>query len=189
MKRLSIVIVAASVLFACSNEKKTDETSAKPEEKKESVAITYPYTATFSSDFSIGDANHAKMVLDLYKMWEDGRVDDFKSVLADSASIDFPNGYKFKDNTADSLISFAKQFRKGLSSVKLMFDAWMPIHVNDKKEDYVLVWYREYETDMKGKVDSTRGHAYFQMKNNKIRSWSEFDQKLMAPPPPPPAKK
>jgi hypothetical protein len=35
------------------------------------------------------------------------------------------------------------------------------IHANDIKEDYVLVWYREYETDMKGKVDSVRGHAYF----------------------------
>ena len=183
MKRISIVVVAALVLIACNNNKKTDETSGKTEEKKESAAITYPYKADYSSDFSMGDANHSKMVLDLYKMWEDGRVDDFKSVLADSASIDFPDGNKFKDNTADSLINFAKQFRKTLSSVKLTIDGWMPIHVNDKKEDYVLVWYREYETDMKGKVDSTRGHAYFQIKNNKIRSWSEFGQKLAAPPP------
>ena len=189
MKRLSIALVAASVLFACNNDKKTDETSGKTGDKKESATITYPYKADYSSDFSMGDANNAKTVLDLYKMWEEGRVDDFKSVLADSASIDFPNGYKFKDNTADSLINFAKQFRKGLSSVKITFDGWMPIHVNDKKEDYVLVWYREYETDMKGKVDSVRGHAYFQMKNNKVRSWSEFDQKLTAPPPPPPPAK
>ena len=184
MKRLSIALVAASVLLACNNNKKADETSGKTEEKKETAAITYPYKANYSSDFSIGDANHSKIVLDLYKMWEEGRVDDFKSVLADSASIDFPNGFKFKDNTADSLISFAKQFRKSLASVKLSFDAWMPIHSNDKKEDYVLVWYREYETDMKGKVDSTAGHAYFQIKNNKVRSWSEFDQKLTPPPPP-----
>jgi hypothetical protein len=82
------------------------------------------------------------------------------------------------------MINFAKQFRKTLSSVKLQFDGWMPIHSNDMKEDYVLVWYREYETDMKGKVDSVRGHAYFQIKNNKVRSWSEFSQKLTAPTPP-----
>ena len=184
MKRLSIVLVAASVLIACNNNKKTDETSGKMDEKKESAVITYPYKADYSSDFSMGDANHAKIVLDLYKMWEDGRVDDFKSVLADSVSIDFPDGNKFKDNTADSMINFAKQFRKALSSVKLTFDGLMPVHANYAKEDYVFVWYREYETDMKGKVDSTRGHAFFQIKNNKIRSWSEFNQKLMAPPPP-----
>src|SRR5678816_1383593 len=108
MKQLLIVLSATSVLIACSNDKKTEETSAKPEEKKESVAIAYPYAAAFSSDFSIGDANHSKIVLDLYKMWEDGKVDDFRSLLADSVSIDFPDGNKFKDNTADSMISFAK---------------------------------------------------------------------------------
>lgn len=182
MKQLFIALITTSVLLGCNNNKKTHETSGKTEEKKETTAITYPYKPDYSSDFSFGNVNHAKTVLDLYKMWEDGRVDDFKSVLADSVSIDFPNGAKFKDNTADSMISFAKQFRKTLASVKLKFDAWMPIHVNDKNEDYVLVWYREYETDMKGNVDSTGGHAYFQMKNNKVRSWSEFDQKLMAPP-------
>ena len=59
MKHLLTVIVTASVLLACSNDKKAEETSAKPEENKESVAITYPYTAAFSSDFSMGDANHS----------------------------------------------------------------------------------------------------------------------------------
>ena len=189
MKRLSIALVAAAFLFACNNEKKTDESAGKTEEKKESVAIAYPYKAAYSSDFSIGDANHAKMVLDLYKMWEDNKVDEMKTLLADSVSIDFPDGNKFNDNTADSMINFAKQFRKTLSSVKVMFDGWMPIHVNDTKEDYVLVWSRDYNTDMSGKVDSIRAHAYFLIKNNKIRSWSEFQQKLTPPPPPPPAKK
>ena len=188
MKQLFIALITASVLFACNNQKKSDESSGKTEEKKETTAITYAYKPDYSSDFSIGDVNHAKTVLDLYKMWEDGRVDDFKSVLSDSVSLDFPDGNKFKNNTVDSFINFAKQFRKTLSSVKLTFDAWMPIHANDKKEDFVLVWYREYETDMSGKIDSTRGHAYFQLKNNKISGWSEFDQKLMAPPPPPTKK-
>ena len=189
MKRLLIALVAAAFLFACNNEKKTDESADKTEEKKESAAIAYPYKAVYSSDFSIGDANHSKMVLDLYKMWEDNKVDEMKPLLADSVSIDFPDGYKFNDNTVDSMISFAKQFRKTLSSVKVTLDGWMPIHTNDTKEDFVLVWSRDYITDMSGKVDSTRGHAYFLIKNNKIRSWSEFQQKLTPPPPPPPAKK
>jgi hypothetical protein len=183
MKRSFIALVAALFLFACKDEKKADETAAKPEEKNEAVAIDYPYKAAYSSYFSIGDANHSKMVLDLYKMWEDGKVDDFKSLLADSVSIEFPDGNKFSNNTVDSLINFAKQFRKTLSSVKLEFDGWTPVHSNDMKDDYVLVWYREYTTTMKGKVDSLRGHAYFQIKNNKIRSWSEFEQKLKAPSP------
>ena len=188
MKRLLIALVAAAFLFACNNEKKTDETAGKTEEKKESAAIAYPYKAAYSSDFSIGDANHSKMVLELYKMWEDNKVDEMKTLLADSVSIDFPDGFKFNDNKVDSMISFAKQFRATLSSVKVMMDGWMPVHANDANEDYVLVWSRDYSTDLSGKVDSARVHAYFLIKNNKISSWSEFQQKL-TPPPPLPAKK
>jgi len=179
MKRLLIVLFATSVLVACSNDKKTDETSAKPEEKKESVAIAYPYTAAFSSDLSIGDANHAKMVLDLYKMWEDGKVDDFKTLMGDSVSIDFPDGNKYKDNKVDSMISFARQVRSTFSSVKLAFDGWMPIHANDIKEDFVLVWEKDYNTDKQNKVDSIAYQNVYQIKNNKIAYWAEYQSKLL----------
>ena len=187
MKRLLIAIVAATLLLTCNNEKKTDEASGKTEEKKE-AAITYPYKAVYSSDFSVGDPNHSKIVLDLYKLWEENKLDEMKTILADSVSIDFPDGNKF-NGTVDSMISFARKFRSGIASVKVSFDGWMPIHVNDTKEDYVLVWSRDYNTDMSGKVDSSRGHAYFLIKNNRIRLWSEFQQKLTPPPPPPPPKK
>jgi ketosteroid isomerase-like protein len=184
MKRLLIALVATAFLFACNNEKKTDESSVKTEEKTESVAINYPYKPAYSSDFSVGDANHAKMVLDLYKMWEENKLDEMKALLADSVSIEFPDGNKFADNTADSMINFAKQVRKQIASIKVEMDGWMPVKSNDKKDDYVLTYSRDYTTDASGKKDSTRVHAYFLIKNNKIRSWSEFQQKLAPPPPP-----
>src|SRR5262245_1948655 len=99
MKPLLIALVASSFLFACNNEKKTEETAASTEEKKDQVAVSYPYKAEYSSDFSIGDPNHAKMVLDLFKMWEENKVDDMKPLLADSVWIEFPDGNKFADNT------------------------------------------------------------------------------------------
>ena len=181
MKRIPLILVAFAVLMACNNEKKNDDkTSETKEEKKMTDNISYPYKAGYSSDFSVGDANHSKLVLDLYKMWEDNKLDDMKTVLADSVSIDFPDGNKFSKNTSDSMIKMAKQVRSTYSSVKVQFDGWMPVHSNDMKEDYVLVWSREYNTDKSGKIDSSRGHAYFQIKNNKITSWSEFQQKLTA---------
>ena len=118
-------------------------------------------------------------------MWEDNKVDEMKALLADSVSIDFPDGNKFNDNKVDSMINFAKQVRATLSSLKITFDGWMPVHANDANEDYVLVWSRDYSTDLSGKVDSSRVHAYFLIKNNKVRSWSEFQQKLTPGTPPP----
>lgn len=182
MKHLLTVLIAALFLMACNNEKKTESTD-KDEAKNEQATMAYPYKAAYSSDFSMGNPNHVKTVLDLYKMWEDNKLEEMKTLLADTVSIDFSDGFKVKDITADSMINFARQFRSALSSVKVMFDAWMPVHVNDTKEDYVLVWSRDYNTDMSGKVDSLSMHAYFLIKDNKIRSWSEFNQKLAAPPP------
>jgi hypothetical protein len=189
MKQLSIVFVAASILLACNNEKKTDEKTVDDmKEKKEMPAISYPYKAEYSSDFVFGDVNHSKMVLDLFKMWEDGKVDDMRPLLADSVSIDFPDGFKF-NNTADSMIKFAKEYRSTLSSVKTKVEGWMPVHSNDMKDDYVLVWSMDYITDKSGKLDSSRTHAYFLIKDNKVRSWSEYSQKMAPPTPTPPKKK
>ncbi len=106
MKQFLTALIAILFLGACNNEKKTDEASPKPDEKAGSASIAYPYTPEYSHDFSMGNANHAKMVLDLFKMWEENKLDEMKSLLADSVWIEFPDGNKFKDNTADSMINF-----------------------------------------------------------------------------------
>ncbi len=184
MKRLIIILFVAALLNACNNEKKVDE--SKSEGKMEPAAgISYPYSPAYSADFSIGDANHSKMVLDLYKMWEDGKIDDMRPLLNDSVFIDVADGMKF-NNTIDSFLNFAKQVRAMYKTTRPVFDTWMPVHHKESNEDYVLVWNRDYSTTMDGKSDSVRVHAYFQIKNNKVRGWSEFQQKLT---PPPPAKK
>ncbi len=65
----------------------------------------------------------------------------------------------------------------------------MLIHLNDKNENYVLVWGKDYNTSKTGKVDSTSGHSYWRIKNNKIAGWAGFSKKLGVPPLPPPKKK
>ncbi len=181
MKQTFTALIATVILFACNNEKKTDE--IKSEEKTASASIAYAYTADYSSDFSIGDANYSKMVLDLYKMWEENKIDEMKTLLADSVMIEFPDGNKLADMPVDSMLNIARQVRKGMSSLKIQFDGWIPVRSNDKQADYVLAWTRDYVTDLAGKTDSSRVHAYFLIKNNKIRSWSEFEQKLTPPAP------
>jgi hypothetical protein len=55
------------------------------------------------------------------------------------------------------------------------------MHSDDKNEDWVLLWSRAYFADKKGKKDSLRIHEYYQIKDNKIVYWSEFNQKFPAP--------
>lgn len=186
MKRLFTALIATVFLFSCTDEKKADKPPANVEATKAAATVAYPYMADYSSDFSIGNPQHSKMVLDLYKMWEDGKIDEMRPLLADSVFIDITDGMKF-NNTVDSFVNFAKQVRATYKLTKPVFDKWMPVHSNDKNEDFVLVWSRDYSTNTDGKMDSLRVHAYFLVQNNKVRGWSEFQQKLA--PEPPPVKK
>ncbi len=184
MKKLSLALALLALLTACSNEKKKDDKMPvdKKDEKKMSDNITYPYKADYSSDFSLGDPNHAKMVLDFYKAWEENKMDDMKPMLNDSVWVHFNDGNKFS-GTSDSLIKFGKEYRATFSRVSTTVDGWIPVHSNDRNEDFVLIWVRDYNTDQKGKLDSVAGHAYFQIRNNKIAGWGEYQQKMGPPPP------
>ena len=182
-----LIVTAAAICFivACNNDgtksaAAKEDTTAKVETA--SSTVDYPYKADYTIDFKVGDANNSKLVLDFFKLWENGNVDAMKPMLTDSVWIEFSDGSKVHA-TADSVIKLAKQFRSTFSKIEPKLDTWMPIHANDKNEDWVLVWERDYTTDTKGKVDSTRSHSYWQIKNNKIAGWSEFTQKMTAPPP------
>jgi hypothetical protein len=177
MKRILFFIAIASFILSCN------QASEKTTEAKVDAAssnITYPYKANYSSDFKMGDPNHAKIVLDFFKKWEENKVDEMRGMLTDSVRVEFADGEKL-DLTADSLIKIAKVFRSSLSSVTTIVDSWMPIHLNDKNEDFVLVWTTDHTVDTKGKADSVRTHSYWQIKNNKICYWSDFNQ-LTRPP-------
>ena len=177
MKKMLFAVFALAMIAACNNEKKKDDKMGDDKkETKMSDNITYPYKTDYS-DFKMGDPNHLKLVQDFYKVWEENRMDDGKAMLADSVSVDFADGNKFK-GTADSLVSLGKQERAKYKALKITIDACMAVHYNDKNEDWVLVWDRAYTTDQKGKIDSMGGHSYWQIKNGKIAYWGEQQAKL-----------
>jgi hypothetical protein len=175
MKKTLFTLFAFAFIIACNDKKKNDDKMSDNKNADKGSNITYPYKADYSN-FSMGDPNHAKLVLDFIKMWEENKLDDMKLLLADSVGVHFNDGGRFM-GTRDSLISMGKQFRATMSTVKIRMDAFMPVHSNDKNEDYVLVWETDFITDKTGKTDSLVNHAYFQVKNNKITFWGEYAQK------------
>jgi len=177
MKNL-LPLLAVLVLFAHCNDKKNDKAADKQTENKVEDSITYPYKAEYTSDLGLGDPNHAKLVLDFIKSWEENRFADMRKMLADTVAVDFSDGSKFT-GTADSLIKMGEQFRNMFSNVVIKIDAWMPVHSNDRNEDFVLVWEKDYNTDKNGKVDSMGYHNVYQLKNNKIAYWGEFQSKML----------
>ena len=193
MKRTFLTILSLAFLFTACNEKTSDRMKGANDGSPDTTStsqstINYPYKAVISSDMSIGKPEHAKMVLDMFKAWEEGRMDSMRSMLADSVEVTFSDGMVFK-GSADSLLAFGKQMRANYSDSNTTLFAWVPVHLNNTNEDYVLVWGNDYLTDKAGKIDSTAGHSYWQIENNKIKAWGEFQRKLLPAPPQPPAKK
>ena len=157
MKNLFLVVfLLVTLLYAAC----TGTTSTSDSGNTTGSAIALPYTANYSSSFSIGSDSSVANVLNNYKAWENGDMEGLKNTLADSLAANFPNGLKF-NGTRDSAMKMASMFRDSLSKVQIRMDAWIPLHVKDKNENWVSVWYTEIDTYKTGKVDS----AYFQDDN------------------------
>lgn len=162
MKKLIFILVVSIIYAAC-----TGTTTVTDEITPTKAAVSFPFAPAYSSNFSIGNDSDALVVLNSYNAWESGDMEALKNTLADSVYLDFADGQKFK-GTKDSAMKFASSFRDSLSKVEIRMDAWIPLHSNDKNEDWVSVWYKEIDTYKKGKIDS----AYFQednlLRNGKI---------------------
>jgi len=186
MKALLSGAIACALFCSCNNatdsaSTKTDSSEVKTTAKEAvSEPVSYPYESIYSTKHSVGNPAHTKLVLNFYKLFETDKMDEMKSFLADSVFVEFADGATFF-GPADSLISMGKKYRAMQTEFKYKFDTWLPIHTEDTKEDWVLVWSRAYFTDKKGKKDSMRIHEYYRIKDNKINYWSEFDQKLPKP--------
>ena len=170
MKKLLFILLISILYVACTGGQSSDKNVT---DSTSSVAagpsVTMPYTAGYSSSFTIGKQRDVLTVLNWYKAWETGDMTALASAFADSLTMHFSDGSSM-DGKTDSLMVMAKKFRDSLSSVKINVDAWIPVHSTDKNEDWVLVWYKEVDVFKNGKKDS----VYYEDdnlidKNGKIR--------------------
>jgi hypothetical protein len=153
MRKVYLFFIAAS-FAACNNsgETKVEGMSATTDSSaKEEIA--YPYTATYSSKFEIGDAKNSKMVLDLWKAWDNGDINKMKEMMADTVEVHFANGMTER-GSRDSVMAHAQGFRTTLDSVSSKVDAFIPVNSTDKNEKWVCIWGMETDKDKKGKIDS-----------------------------------
>lgn len=149
MRKFLLVLTAGVLLVACSDKKKE-----AGEKEDDSVTVTMPYTPGYSASFGLGNPAYATMIVQgSWKDWETNHMDNMKSWLADSVIA------YHSDNTmtkgVDSLIARWKRGRAGYTSVIDSVDAVIPVYSTDKKENWVLVWAREINTDAKGKTDTS----------------------------------
>jgi hypothetical protein len=155
--RKAFIVIALAVLGGCDSNKtesKTDSMKSPDNDstkQQQEVALAYP--VNYSSKFEMGDPRHSKIILDLWKDWDNGNLSNHKDSFADSVEMHFADG-SIMHSTRDSVIATAQNFRNQFASAVSSVDAVMPVKSIDKNENWVLVWGKEIDTDKKGKVDS-----------------------------------
>lgn len=190
MKRLLISICTLLLVFLCNEnfaqEKvkvKDDKTKMKDDNGKMKMKnmdnMSYPYTADYSSNFAIGKPANSKMILELWKDWDDNAFDRH-NYFADTVTMYLSDGTVIKGK--DSTLAGAKRFRGSMSTATSTVHAWIPLKSVDKNEDWVAVWGTETDTWADGKTDTRDLHEVWRFNNDgKVDLMRQFSSKAQPP--------
>jgi hypothetical protein len=151
--RKMIFLLSFAAMAACNsnNEPKVESASSTDSAKKEKVV--YPYEINYSSEFEIGDPNQAKIILNLWKDFDNGNLANSKERFADTVDMVLAGGTRMHASR-DSMIASVQHYRDIFAAVTSRVDAVLATKSTDKNEDWVSVWGTEKDTYKNGKIDS-----------------------------------
>ena len=135
-----------------------------------------PYKATYSSKFAIGDQTHSKVILELWKDWDDNMLDRHADAFADTVVMHFSNGQMTKGK--DSVIAGAKSYRGSMASAKSTVHALTPLRSLDMKENWVAIWGSEEVSWKDSKKTTISRHEVWRFnKDGKIDLMRQYEAK------------
>jgi hypothetical protein len=175
MKKI-LFIAAAAAFASCNNGTATNE--HKDSTKAATADVTYAYPINYSAKFEMGDPAKAQKVTELWKDFDDNKLNNQKNTFADSVEMYF-SGMEMK-GPKDSMFAGTQAYRDQFSSVKSSIDAVMSTKSIDKDKeggDWVSVWGSEIKVSKAGKTDSSRLHEIWHFdKNGKVDYMSQYRQ-------------
>ena len=176
MKKLIFSTIGV-LLFNCFFAHSQNKMKVKDEKTKMKMETTstkdFPYQATYSSQFAIGNQAHSKMILELWKDYDENNLTRHADYFADSLTIDLPNGTSLKGK--DVAMKAMIDYRTSQGKVESVVDTWIATKSVDRNEDWVCIWGVETATDAAGKVTKTRMHEIWQLnKDGKVVYMAQF---------------
>ncbi len=171
MQKLSLILLWAVFLTACSSKNKSDSAAVAD-------MLKFPYKATYSSDITVpGNPVNAQKVLRVWKMFESGNIKGMRSYYADTVTYNSADGMNFH-GPIDKLLAYAKQDIDGLDSMRFDIVMWQSAHINDRDEDLVSIWSRERRYPKKGgKPDTVLMQENWQVKHGKVVAFDQYTAK------------
>ena len=177
MKKFLFLFSAIALIACNANDPKVqgvtkDDDSAKATTTAE---VTYPYKVSYSSKFEAGDPQLSKMILELWKEFDNGDIGKHKDYFADSVEMLFPDGSRMH-TSRDSAIAATNAYRSMYSAVTSRVDAVLPTRSLTDRVNWVCIWGMETHTT-KGKTDSVDLHEVWRFnKSGKIDFMMQYDR-------------
>jgi hypothetical protein len=141
--------------------------------------IMYPYTAEYSSQFVPGNPQHAKLVLDMWKLWDDNQIDMQNDWIADTIVLLLPDGQVVSGK--EKFMSEAKTYRGMFTNLKSSVEAWVPLRSVDRNENWVAIWGSEAATNKEGVTSTNMIHEIWRInKDGKIDLMRQYTAKPTA---------
>lgn len=175
MKKI-FAFTALLFLISCQEEKKPAESAASVSETPKTLPeFAYPVAM---ANWSMGDPNHTKMVLDVYRAWEHKDSAVFAASFADSAAMDLPDARRFTFTKGNAYQRLYKA-RSRYDSISNKIVSAFALHNDDQNDDWVMVMTYNKWTYKDGIKDSALYWDNWRLKNGKIVYLNSLEQ---APP-------
>ena len=152
MKKIFLLLLPASLLFACNNESATAETTSS-DTTATKEAVNLPYAVDRTPDWEIGDNSNVAIAMNTLKGFEQNDMAAVASNLADSVEF-YSDGFAFK-GTRDSLIQVMTKYRNSYDTIIIRMQDYESVKSKNRGEEWVGLWYTETVTPKGGKTDST----------------------------------
>jgi len=175
MKKMILVLITAISFVSCNNGGTETKEPAKDSTATASP-VNYPYTIKQPDNWQTGSSENTMVALSALKAYENGTVAESMKYFGDSVHLQFDAMDTTLSN--DSIKTMFTKERSELKNMNVKMDDWESVISNDKKEEWVTLWYRQSWEDMKGKKDSADIVDDMNIKNGKIVRLDEYTRKL-----------
>jgi hypothetical protein len=135
--KLKFFLTISVVIFLTACTGKEQPTAVKTQKD----TTLYPYSPIYTDTFEKGKSSNTLKVLQLWKEFESGDVRHLAGFFADSITLIFPDEYI--TGSRDVVLSSFQKRRNRFEDVQCYVDAWIPMHVEERKEDLVFIWGRQ----------------------------------------------
>lgn len=177
MKRI-ITITLLIFFISCNQETKQTAAPAgstqiaSTEDKKALPQYAYPVAM---ADWTMGNPNHTKMILDLYRAWEQQDSAVFAASFADSATMDLPDKRRitFTNGNAHKKLYAARSQYQSISNKIVSAYA---LHNGENNADWVMVMVYNKWTYNDGTRDSALYSDNWRLKEGKIVYLNSLEQ-------------